>query len=168
MLHDAAPEVAGSAGSLHAWARGLPEPVSEVVLGADLRCPYVFREMVAANTELSPLRQAVTGWARHVGFSGYGVDDMVLAVDEAVANSIEHGYRDRPAGQPGTVVLFAARASAQQTVHVIVADNGIWRPPPADKGTRGRGLPIIKKVTDAFQLHHNEGGTVTLLGWKLP
>jgi serine/threonine-protein kinase RsbW len=168
MLDNTATEAARSAAGLRAWADELPRPVRATVLGADLSLPFVFREVVAANNALSPLRQDVTGWSRSVGFTGYGVDDMVLAVDEAVANSIEHGYRHRRPDQPGMVVLFAACAVAHQMAHVVVADNGSWRPPPADSGTRGRGLPIIEKVTDTFQLHHDDTGTVTMLGWKLP
>jgi anti-sigma regulatory factor (Ser/Thr protein kinase) len=168
MLDDPALEISRSTASLHEWARGLPEPVCETAMSIDLSALYLFREMSPDRQELATVRATLTAWAQAVGFTGYGLDDVVLAVDEAVTNAIEHGYRDRPDDQPGRVVVFAGCTPVQRMVHLVVADHGCWRPPPADPGIRGRGLSIITKVTERFDLHPSEHGTVAQLGWKQP
>ncbi|WP_173128622.1 ATP-binding protein [Kibdelosporangium persicum] len=167
MLDDTDPHISKSPAALRAWARQLPEPICETVLDADLSLPFLFHEVVAVNGALSPQRHAISGWARRLGFDGHHVEDMMLAVDEAVANAIEHGYRDRPADDPGIVMLFAASMPAQGMAHVVVADNGSWRP-PTDSGFRGRGLSIIQKITNLFELHYDHTGTVTRMAWYLP
>jgi serine/threonine-protein kinase RsbW len=167
MLDDTDPHISKPSAALRAWARQLPAPICETVLDADLSQPFLFNEVVAVNGALSTQRHAIAGWARDLGFGGHHVEDMMLAVDEAVANAIEHGYRDRPEDDPGIVVLFAAPMPAQGMAHVVVADNGSWRP-PTDAGFRGRGLSIIEKISNLFDLHHDRTGTVTHMAWYLP
>lgn len=77
---------------------------------------------------------------------------------------VEHAYR----GAPGTLTLFAVRTRTANTVHVIVADQGLWRPPPIDPGFRGRGLPMMNTLADVFRLAHTAIGTTVVLGWSLP
>ncbi|CAM3355120.1 ATP-binding protein [Kibdelosporangium persicum] len=165
MLDDTEAEVSRSTAALHAWAEQLPEPVCEAVMSADAASPVLFRAVPAVRHELSPLRAAVTEWAQGFGFDRDTLADLVLAVDEAVTNAIEHGYRNQPAG---IVRFFAGHSPVEKAVNVVVADSGSWRPPPSEPGVRGRGLSIIRAVTDRFDLHHGEHGTVALLSWKLP
>lgn len=44
-------------------------------------------------------------------------------------------------------------------VAVQVTDDGRWRPPPAERGHRGRGLDLIREIGDDVQLEHDAGGT---------
>ncbi|ONI81582.1 hypothetical protein ALI144C_19975 [Actinosynnema sp. ALI-1.44] len=169
MLDDTGPDpsrpaVTMSADSVRAWARALPAPACEVVLGADLDQPYLFHVFAGVGTALSAQRRAVGQWARGLGLGGYGADDIVLAVDEAVTNAIEHGYRGRTEGEPGTVGLFCGNNPDQRMACVIVADKGSWLAPSAP-GVRGRGLLLMGKLADRFDLYPADGGTVALLGW---
>jgi serine/threonine-protein kinase RsbW len=80
--------------------------------------------------------------------------DLVLAVNEAVSNSIEHGYRSAPTG---TVSL---RGTADGTrVRMEISDRGSWRAPPEDNGCRGRGLGMIEAVTEDVRVERGPGGT---------
>ncbi|ALG10640.1 hypothetical protein AOZ06_30425 [Kibdelosporangium phytohabitans] len=157
-----------SADAARAWARVLPAPVCEAVLGADLDQPFVFHRFAGVGTALSAERRAVRQWAGGLGLGDYGADDIVLAVDEAVTNAIEHGYRGRPEAEPGTVGLFCGHNPEQRMAYVVVADKGAWLA-PSEPGVRGRGLLLMGKLADRFDLYPADGGadggTVALLGW---
>nr|WP_052478839.1 ATP-binding protein [Kibdelosporangium sp. MJ126-NF4]CEL20890.1 Serine phosphatase RsbU, regulator of sigma subunit [Kibdelosporangium sp. MJ126-NF4]CTQ98305.1 Serine phosphatase RsbU, regulator of sigma subunit [Kibdelosporangium sp. MJ126-NF4] len=148
------------------WARSLPGAVREAVLDADLSRSFVFRQCAGVATSLSALRRTVTTWAHRLDLGVYQADDIVLAVEEAATNSIEHGYRDRSDQHPGTVSVLAWSCPTQRTVSLVVADEGTWRPPEAP-GTRGRGLVLMRKVTDRFDLYTTGHGTVAFLRWAV-
>jgi anti-sigma regulatory factor (Ser/Thr protein kinase) len=88
--------------------------------------------------------------------------DAVIAANEASTNSVEHAYRVGPAER---VVLTASVEGAQ--VIVRVTDTGTWRPPPADPKFRGRGLPIIRSVSDVVDIDHDEAGTTVRMSIRL-
>jgi anti-sigma regulatory factor (Ser/Thr protein kinase) len=46
-------------------------------------------------------------------------------------------------------------------VDVVVRDEGRWRPPPADSGSRGRGLALIRRLATDVEVEHPgpDGGT---------
>lgn len=99
------------------------------------------------------------------------VSDLVLAVNEAVSNSIEHAYRDDPSG---TVVLHADAVRGREgaalgcpgvRVTVRVTDRGAWREPATDPGHRGRGLSMIRACAeDVVVAAGSTGTTVTFHG----
>lgn len=149
---------------LLAWARTLPPRASGVVANADLNSPYIYVAMDPAPAQLGQLRAQVSEWSSAIGLRVDQSDDVVLAVDEAVANAIEHAFETR---EPGTVTLFAASDMRASFAHVLVADTGTWQPPPADPGTRGRGMHLMNALTDDFDLHHDTRGTTVLLRWPL-
>lgn len=82
--------------------------------------------------------------------------DIVLAADEALANSVEHAYR-RP-DQPGTMDLDIVVHA--DSVSVSITDHGSWKqstPEPAS--TRGRGLRLIRALAGRVDLHSTPHGT---------
>lgn len=46
-----------------------------------------------------------------------------------------------------------------QRVLIEVTDSGRWRPPPADPGTRGRGLTMIRGCTEILKITTTANGT---------
>lgn len=96
--------------------------------------------------------------------------DLVLAVNEAISNSVEHAYR----GRPGTVRL-RARAQAGRVpeprlgpcarfeVRVEIIDHGTWREPPSDPGFRGRGLMMAEASVDRMGIERSATGTTVTL-----
>lgn len=114
----------------------------EAVLGAD-------------PAEVAPLRTAMAELARRAGFADRA-SDAVLALDELIANAQEHG---RP---PITV-----RAWGDGRLVVVVSDRGagfraadVWRThPPEPFGRRGRGLWIVRQLTDCVCLDTGPEGT---------
>jgi serine/threonine-protein kinase RsbW len=92
--------------------------------------------------------------------------DIILAVNEAAANAIEHADRT-PRERPTTVVVFAGQVQPGGMVYVVVSDHGRWQPPSIEDSIRGRGISMVKALADRFALHHDETGTTVLLGWLL-
>ncbi|WP_430782232.1 SpoIIE family protein phosphatase [Actinoplanes sp. G11-F43] len=115
------------------------------------------RSIGADPLQIALLRADMRGW-----LAGHRVDTdclnaVLLACSEAVANAIEHGYREDPFG----VVDVAATISAG-TVEIRVTDRGGWRGPGSDTA-RGRGLQLIYESMDevVFDRGH-QGTTVTM------
>lgn len=106
--------------------------------------------------EIAAVRIAMREMARRHGFADRA-GDLVLALDEIIANAQEHGT-------PPIVV----DAWVDGRVVVEVRDNGagfepdrIWAAhPPPRYGTRGRGLWITRQLTDHLQVACGDGGTV--------
>ena len=128
--------------------------------------------LVLAADWVSPsvARNEVRTWLNANGCTDLLIDDLVLAINEAVSNSIEHGYgigADDPAGT-GTVEL-----RGEITDHHItftVRDQGVWRPPVDDpKSTRGQGIRLMRACVEQVTVDFSdEGTTVVLRGKTLP
>ena len=88
-------------------------------------------------------------------------DDLSLAVYEALANVVDHAYDGRPAGS-WTMNLWAIAGAPLLTgrdVVVTVTDQGSWRL-GTDPGWRGRGLPMMRRLTHATSIVTGGDGTV--------
>ena len=103
---------------------------------------------------LARVRGSVRTWLSSVEASE--PDDLVLAVDEAVANAIEHGGAD---------VVLSAREE-HGSVFFVVFDGGVWRP-GADHKWRGRGIAIMRALVDDVQIEPTPAGTTVVLRRRL-
>jgi serine/threonine-protein kinase RsbW len=114
--------------------------------------------LVAVPASASIVRDRLRAWLGALGWPDPELDDVVLAVHEAVTNSIEHGY----AGvEPGDVVVSGRvdRGRDGRFVHLVVRDTGRWRT-PRDPGFRGRGLPVMRGCMDGVTVRGDRTGTV--------
>ena len=113
--------------------------------------------------EIAEVRAAVRDLAMRTGFVERA-GDLVLALDEVIANAQEHG---RP---PITV-----EAWADGRLVVEVSDVGagfdrarVWSThPPPPLGRRGRGLWIIRQLADVVTTHSDHTGTAIALDFPL-
>lgn len=106
--------------------------------------------------ELRGMRRRVRRWADQVGLGEDLGDDLVRAIDEAAANSVEHGYAGFD--PPGDVRLRLGYTPSGG-VSACVSDDGRWRPPPSDPGHRGLGLAMIRAIATSSEIEHTDGGT---------
>ncbi|WP_067709630.1 SpoIIE family protein phosphatase [Nocardia yamanashiensis] len=120
-------------------------------------------DLPAAAHELSGIRRALKSWLAAAAIPADVATDLIAAANEAVSNSIEHAYRD---GEPGRVELIAE--SGIDTVTLVVTDTGNWRPLPADPGHRGRGIAMMRALTDQLDIDHTGPGTRVRMLLKLP
>jgi anti-sigma regulatory factor (Ser/Thr protein kinase) len=87
--------------------------------------------------------------------------DVVLVVNEACTNSVEHAYRDR---DPGPMLIAADMAADR--LQIRITDFGSWKPPPADPGTRGKGLLLMRTVSDLVELDGTPDGTTIAVTFR--
>jgi serine/threonine-protein kinase RsbW len=81
--------------------------------------------------------------------------DLVLAVNEAASNAIEHAYPNPDPGDQITVSFW----TEPRHLNVEVADHGRWRQPDADCGHRGRGILIMQQMVESLSIDKNPDGT---------
>jgi anti-sigma regulatory factor (Ser/Thr protein kinase) len=124
--------------------------------------PLAIEKVVTAD-QLTDIRHQLAAWMRAATIPDGRVADIVLAVNEACANSIEHGYRGR---KPGRVRVEGENDGAR--VHLRVIDSGSWKPAPADPGVRGRGLLLIRAVSDWLEMECTPTGTTVDMSFRLP
>jgi serine/threonine-protein kinase RsbW len=106
--------------------------------------------------QIALLRKDLRGWLTSHAVDEESAQAVLLACSEAVANAIEHGYRDDPFGQVEVTATVAPDA-----VEIKVADRGSWRPPLGDVA-RGRGLQLIRQVMNHVTFDRSGGTTVTM------
>jgi serine/threonine-protein kinase RsbW len=111
--------------------------------------------------QLRWVRLRVAEWAASVGMGQDGVDDLVLATYEALANVADHAYPDGP----GDAWVEAGHAGPGELT-VVVSDRGRWRTPPADPGLRGRGMKLIAALADRVAVHRGASGTSVVMHWR--
>ncbi|OBK23244.1 histidine kinase [Mycobacterium asiaticum] len=112
-------------------------------------------EFTADVSYLARSRNALRGWLTRAGVAPDQIQDVLTATGEAVANSIEHGYRDRPLG---TVSLRAT--AIVDRLQVTVADSGAWRTPTTEADfSRGRGISLMRVLMEDFTIQSSGSGT---------
>ena len=123
--------------------------------------PLAINRVVNAD-QLGDLRHQLADWLHDARVSEEKIADIVLAVNEAVANSIEHGYQGR---KPGKIRLKGDNDGAR--VRIKITDKGSWKPAATDPGVRGRGLLLIRAVSDWLEMDCTPKGTTVDMSFGL-
>lgn len=119
-------------------------------------------EIPADLRTVRELRRRVHGWLTQRQID----DDMqraaVLALNEACANAIEHGYRE----QTGTISIQLSHRS--EMLRISVEDQGTWRQPTEDAiRNRGRGILLMQKLMTKADIRRQPSGTRVVLEQNL-
>ena len=120
-------------------------------------------ELIAPTLARAGLRNWLAGhdWPADEG------DDLVLAVSEAVSNSVEHGYRlDHPAADVAPVELrgvVCTGTEGTRYAELTVRDHGSWLRPSVVRGNRRHGIPLMDACTDALTVDGTGAGTTVVL-----
>jgi anti-sigma regulatory factor (Ser/Thr protein kinase) len=117
------------------------------------------------------MRAEFESWLdRHFRLSAERRSDLVLAVNEALANAAEFAYAD--ASRRGTMDVGAAYDEKSDTLSVTIDDRGRWRPTrpdPADvqhqPQIRGRGIQLMRVLADDVAIDPAPEGTRVRLTW---
>ncbi|MDN5748861.1 MAG: ATP-binding protein [Pseudonocardia sp.] len=115
----------------------------------------------------SLVRERLRRWLDGLGWPEPQLDDVVLAVHEAVTNSVEHGYGGTDAGD---VEIVGTRLvdGGMQSARIVVRDAGRWRA-PRDPGYRGHGLTVMRACMAQVEVRAGAAGTeVELLSVPVP
>ncbi|HEY2436508.1 MAG TPA: SpoIIE family protein phosphatase [Solirubrobacteraceae bacterium] len=119
--------------------------VRSTAIPAELRL-----ELGADPSVLTRIRHMLRRWLRARGADEVTANEVVLAVNEACANAVEHAYSPSPS-------KFELTAEARgDELTITVRDRGRWRQPREPHA--GRGMRIIRAAMDAVEVT-SEGGT---------
>jgi serine phosphatase RsbU (regulator of sigma subunit)/anti-sigma regulatory factor (Ser/Thr protein kinase)/transcriptional regulator with GAF, ATPase, and Fis domain len=120
-------------------------------------------EFPANPEQLAENRIALRNWLTRAGMKARQAMNVLIATGEAVANGIEHGYRQGPAG----TIRVTATALADQ-VQLAVIDNGSWKPVQSDgSSNRGRGIALMRELMDDVVITRDAGGTAIHLSVRI-
>ncbi|MGH3823842.1 MAG: ATP-binding protein [Pseudonocardiaceae bacterium] len=139
----------------------LPAATMEAVLSAEWVAPSIARDRVRR-------------WLRAHRWSRVHREDLVLAISEAVSNSVEHGYRISAedttrfalTAPSGTIELHGqviTNPDGVRRVEFTIRDHGRWIPPAVTYGSRGHGMTIMRACTDEVTIEHTPDGTTIVL-----
>ena len=110
------------------------------------------------------VRDEIAGWLRaRVDFDDVRFSDVVLAVNEALANAAEFAYLQQRG--MGTIDVEAVQDRAAHTLTVTITDQGCWREPDPAKTSRarGRGIPLMRALADDVTIDSSALGTTVCL-----
>ncbi|MGV0835975.1 SpoIIE family protein phosphatase [Mycolicibacterium thermoresistibile] len=119
-------------------------------------------EVPATPDRLSEVRARLTGWLDAAGVPELLSSDIVLAVNEACTNSVEHAYRDT---EPGRMQVHADLRG--ERIDLRIVDYGTWKMPDANPRIRGRGLPMMRAISADVQVDPTRTGTTVELTFML-
>lgn len=144
--------------------RSDPQNVSNV----DDQSRFV-RTRVAADARSAARTRAEFGvWLeRYFSLDDDRFSDLLLAVNEAIANAAEFAYVD--AAERGTVDVRAAYDGDSDTLAVTVDDRGRWRqkvPVQRQQQMRGRGIPLMETLADEVVIDRTPQGTRVTMTWN--
>ncbi|OMC45902.1 SpoIIE family protein phosphatase [Mycobacterium sp. IS-1264] len=124
--------------------------------------PKRFRiESDAAADNLVNIRHRLAVWLQSVGVANGLAADIVLVVNEACTNCVEHAYRGHPVG----FMLVEADAT-EGDIRVRVVDAGSWKTPAANPGNSGRGLVLMRALSDTMEIDSSPTGTTVDISFR--
>ncbi|XVS62702.1 ATP-binding protein [Actinosynnema sp. CA-299493] len=116
-------------------------------------------EFPAQPGQLAVVRAQLDAWLTAERLTEDDRYDLLLAVNEAASNAVEHAYGPEEQG----LVRIDAQARPDGSVRVVITDHGGWRVPPATLTARGRGLLLMRENVDEVLVDRGAGGTTVTL-----
>ena len=120
--------------------------------------PEFSQTIPATMASVRELRSGLRSWLNGVFVEQEQIDDVLVAVGEAVTNAVEHGHRF-----DGRDIDVTARRLAPALYRFVISDRGSWRAPQASEGLRGRGLGLMRNLVDTVEVDPGPSGTVVTL-----
>jgi anti-sigma regulatory factor (Ser/Thr protein kinase) len=125
--------------------------------------------VIPARFEAIPdISLEIEHFMHNAGFSDQQVLDMQLAIEEAVTNTISHGYR----GSTGSISIHCEAGDDRLTVMITddaPAFDPLSVPDPdisssiGERRTGGLGIYLIRRVTDAVEYRYEQGKNILVL-----
>ncbi|MDX1439322.1 MAG: ATP-binding protein [Rubricoccaceae bacterium] len=125
------------------------------------------------TSQLSRVRRHVAAWSREAGLSEQATDALQLAVDEACANAIEHGYGGKGNGEVDVQAKLTKDAIVvtirhhgtpfDPKVHSLAALSDMR----SQRRPHGYGLHLMKRLVDDVVFRATGGGSEVRLTKRL-
>jgi PAS domain S-box-containing protein len=110
-------------------------------------------ELPADPRRLHELRARVRRWLADANVPRHVVSDVVVALNEAVSNSMLHAYTGTARRGHVHVTLTLAPGG----LNAVVADRGAWREQPGPHD--GRGIVLMRSLMTDVHVEHDPSGT---------
>lgn len=123
---------------------------------ADPDAPHLRITMPAHARSARILRERLRAFLEERGTDAERTFNALTAGGEAIANAVEHAYRD----EPGSVTLDARFEN--DSLLLEVRDSGTWRSQRPDE-TRGRGQSIMQALSRDCNIETSQEGTLVRL-----
>ena len=127
---------------------------------------FVRTGVVADADGAASVRREFSDWLRRsFTLDTTKASDVVLAVNEAMANAAEFAYVT--AERPGAMHVQADYDGSAATLTVTVTDEGAWRSadPARNELRRGRGIPLMQALADRATVDSSQAGARVRLEW---
>lgn len=109
--------------------------------------------------ELANLRRTFRRWLSEIHADEQEAQDVLVAVGEAVTNSIEHAHG------PGRGLIDVEATNLEGLLTITIRDSGAWREPRGKD--RGLGRSVMKQLMDEVNITTDEKGTVVTMHKRL-
>ncbi|WP_435405713.1 anti-sigma regulatory factor [Mycolicibacterium parafortuitum] len=122
---------------------------------------------MATAASAAQLRDEFGAWLRARGVSAPQTNEILLAVNEALANCVDHAYTGHSA--VGTMAVRADYEPAAGCLSICVTDHGTWRQPghqSAEDRRRGRGVALMHAMADHCTINGRHDGTTVCLDYR--
>lgn len=117
--------------------------------------------LMADPVSLSVVRERFRRWLGALCWPPREVDDVVMAVNEAVTSAVEHTHPSAIGAEVRVAARQYAESDGGRRVLVAVAGGEHWTPEP--EGFEGPGLLMIHSCMDGIEVTHEADGTTMLL-----
>ncbi|SHL23913.1 Anti-sigma regulatory factor (Ser/Thr protein kinase) [Pseudonocardia thermophila] len=131
---------------------------------------FVHRSWPADPEQLSVIRHQLADWLAPLRLTEEETADVVLAVDEAVSNAVEHAYGP---GESGRVELTLWTEPG--TLSIEIVDHGRWRAPaehtqrvPETAANASRGISLMTTMVESVLIRFDDRGSRVLLRQHIP
>jgi serine/threonine-protein kinase RsbW len=136
--------------------------------------PEIAVELSSNPAYLCGVRELVNLVSRRLGFADGQASKIALAVDEALANVMNHGYQRRTDGRIWVRIYRVEDSGAFAGFRIIIEDEGRQVDPSeiksrdlADIRPGGLGVHIIREVMDTVHYEKRESAGMRLTMVKL-
>lgn len=133
----------------------------------------VVLQITSDTANVAKVRTAVVQAAQEIGFAEPDVSAIALAINEAIANVIQHGYEGRP-GEPIEVTIKRVHRADNYGLQITICDCGRQVDPGTIAGRElenvrpgGLGTHIIKTVCDEVEYTHRQPAGMQLRVLKM-
>lgn len=142
--------------------------LTAIVVVAEHKPKHFPRELTMENTAnaLPHMRGFISSLLKDFPFTENSSSDLLLCIDEALANSIRHGQSPDPKTNAVTIKWTPLAKGLQ--FEILDSGPGFepdlkkWKPPSLD-AEKGRGIYIMKNLLDKFEITDVGSGTKALL-----
>jgi anti-sigma regulatory factor (Ser/Thr protein kinase) len=114
-------------------------------------------ECAAVPETAAPMRHLLAAFLTALDITKDAQIDIVTAAGEALANAVEHAYREGPAGS----MILTARMEGDGTFAIDVVDRGTFVA-PMQRHDRGLGLRIVRSIARTMHIDTAAGTGTTI------